>query len=1008
MQNSINSVDKTAFGLAGCRVSGSVLASVTAGILMVSFGALHAQEPRRDTAAAQADTLDEVVVTGSRIARRAVELPTPVGIVSAETLLANNVQFDIGRALAQQPAIGFSGSLQQNQQSGAAGTRGETGGGLSTVDLRSLGTNRTLVLVDGKRRVAGTTDSAAVDLNSINPGLIDRVEVITGGASAIYGSDAVSGVVNIITKSRFDGISVSLDGSRPTESSEGQTTGGSVMFGQNFGDDRGNITIAANYAKVAAITPRRADMADYDLMNNPANTGPNDGIPDQILVANSETFRLSGDGLVGIRNETRGLGAFMFNPDGTTRRPPTPRFTDGGLFGVYDNCGVQCFRYDDSIQVVPDIERYNANLRFSYRLNDSMEAYVGADYNDTSSLGVGQPVSQTAIPINVAQNAFLNGAFRQQLIAAGVTTLQLDRLFVDVGLRSSRVERNSRSFLGGIKGEWINSISNLSYDLYASHGRTEATFTGLNRVLTANYRAAFDAVVDPVDQRIKCRIDVPALQPTGYVRPAVVGTSPCAPYNPFGAGASSTAAREYVRATTVSSAFVEQFTTGLTLSGETASLFGISGSNGVRFAAGAEYRDERNGRVNDPLIREGRTTQAVSADYKGGFTVSEFFAEVDVPLLKAVPFAELLSLEGAFRHASYSTAGDVSSWKGGAIWEPLSGLRLRGTVGRAIRAPNIFESFRPSEGQTVNIQDPCAQANLSRNPNRAANCAALGRREGFTPITGGLGIQFNVSGNLDLRPETSDSWTAGMVLSPSFVPGLQVTLDWYDISIKDAISFLSGQDIANNCVDRAGGPDPALCSLLIRESNPASSNFFAITGGRSTYVNTSKVETTGLDLQMFYTRQVGGGALSANLLLNYMDSFRIFTFQARPEQFRVWEGFLGFPRYKGVAQLNYAIGPVKLGWQGRYQSSQSLTDRSPGISRELASPGETGSRFYHDVSASYTFEIASGQVAVASLGVTNLADAKLPLMEGTQAISATAGGFEQFGPVVRAGLQVTF
>ncbi len=1008
MRKRINVVEHADFGRTKGQRSGSVLGGLAAGMLMAGSGALHAQESRDDAATGQTDMLDEVVVTGSRIARRAVELPTPVGVVSAEALLTNNVQFDIGRALAQQPAIGFSGSLQQNQQSGAAGTRGETGGGLSTVDLRSLGTNRTLVLVDGRRRVAGTTDSAAVDLNSINPGLIDRVEVITGGASAIYGSDAVSGVVNIITKSRFDGVTVSLDGSRPTESSEGLTSGGSVIVGRNFRDDRGNITIAANYAKVAAITPRRADMADYDLMNNPANTGPNDGIPDQILVPNSETFRLSGDGLVGIRNETRGLGAFMFNPDGTTRRPPTPRLTDGGLFGVYDNCGVQCFRYDDSIQIVPDIERYNVNMRFSFRLNDSAEAYVGADYNDTSSLGVGQPVSQTAIPINVAQNAFLNTAFRQQLIAAGVSTLQLDRLFVDVGLRSSGVDRNSRSFLGGIKGEWTNSVSNLSYDLYASHGRTEATFTGFNRVLTANYRAAFDAVVDPADQRIKCRIDVPALQPAGYVRPAVVGTSPCAPYNPFGAGASSQAARDYVRATTVSSAFIEQFTTGLTLSGETASLFGIPGSKGLRFAAGAEYRDERNGRVNDPLIREGRTTQAISVDYEGGFNVSEFFGEIDVPLLKGAPFAELLSLEGAVRHASYNTAGGVSSWKGGAIWEPLAGLRLRGTMGRAIRAPNIFESFRPSEGQTVNIQDPCAQANLSRNPNRPANCATLGRRDGFTPITGGLGVQFNVSGNRDLRPETSDSWTLGMVLSPTFVPGLQVTLDWYDIGIKDAISFLSGQDIANNCVDRVGGPDPALCSLLIRESNPASANFFAITGGRSTYVNTSKLETSGLDLQVFYRTPVRGGVLSANLFLNYMDSFRIFTFQARPEQFRVWEGFLGFPRYKGVAQLNYAIGPVKLSWQGRYQSSQSLTDRSPGISRELASPGETGSRFYHDVSASYTVDLASGQVAVASIGVTNLANAKLPLMEGTQAISATAGGFEQFGPVVRAGLQVTF
>jgi iron complex outermembrane receptor protein len=982
--------------------------ALATGILVIVSGDVAAQNPRDAVAADKPDGLDEVVVTGSRIARPVLDLPTPVGVVSAESLAGNNLQFDIGRALAQQPSIGFSGSLQQNQQSGAAGTRGETSGGLSTVDLRSLGTNRTLVLVDGKRRIAGTTDSAAVDLNSINPGLIERVEIITGGASAIYGSDAVSGVVNVITKRRFDGVMVSLDGSRPTESTEGLTTGGSVIAGRNFGADRGNVTIAANYAKVDAITPRRADMNNYDLMNNPANTGPNDGIPNQIVVPNSETFRFAGDGIVGVRNETRGLGVFMFNPDGTTRRPPTPIYTDGGLFGVYDNCGVQCFRFDDSIQVVPDIERYNVNARLSFEFTDSAEAYLAVDYNDTASLGVGQPVQQSAIAINVAQNAYLNNAFRQQLLGAGVATLQLDRSFFDVGLRSSRVDRDSVSVVGGVKGTLANDVSDLSYDLYATYGRTEATFTGFNRVLTANYRAAFDAVVDPADQRIKCRMDVPALQPMGYVRPVTVGSAACAPFNPFGAGASSQAARDFVRATTVSTAFVKQFTAGLSVSGDTGKFLTMPGGDAISFAVGAEYRDERNGRVNDPLVRQGLTTQAVSQDYEGGFDVSEVFAEASVPLLKDRPLAELLSIEGAVRHASYSTAGGVTSWKGGAIWEPVSGLRLRGTVGRAIRAPNIFEGFRPSEGQTTNIQDPCSQQNLSLNPNRPANCSALGRPAGFVPVNGGLGIQFNVSGNQDLVPETSDSWTVGLVVSPSFLPGLQVTLDWYDISIKDAVSFLTGQEIANNCVDRTGGPDPALCSLLVRESNPASPNFFAITGGRSTYVNTSKVETSGLDLQVFYATQAGSGRLSANLFLNYIERFRAFTFQARPEQFRVWEGFLGFPRYKGVAQLNYEIGPVKLGWQGRYQSSQSLTDRSPGISRELAFPGTTGSRFYHDVSASYSFDFGPGRDATASLGVTNLANAKLPLMEGTQAISATAGGFDQFGPVVRAGLQLTF
>jgi iron complex outermembrane recepter protein len=950
----------------------------------------------------------DIVVTGSRIARPIMDLPTPVGLVTSETLETNNTQFDIGRALAQQPAIGFSGSMQQNQQSGAAGTRGETAGGLAVVDLRSLGANRTLVLVNGKRRVAGSTDSAAVDLNSINPNLIERIEIITGGASAIYGSDAVSGVVNIITKDNYNGVKLSLSGSQPTESSEGRTWGGSLLAGKNFNEDRGNVTLALDYTKIKMITPRHADMHNNILVNNPANTGPNDGIPNQLVMPNGESFRFSGDGVVGIRGETGSLGAFTFNPDGTRRALPTALFTDGNLFGIFNNCGEYCFRYDDTISIVPDTRRYNVSVGGHYDLTDSIQAYLNVDYNNTSTMGLGQPVQQSAIPINVAQNAFLNSALRSQLLAAGVTTLQMDRSFFDVGLRRSKVDRNSLSFTGGFKGKVETGLSDISYDIYGTYGKTKAKFTGYNRLITANYRAAIDAVVDPATGQVRCRMDVPALQSASYVRPSIVGGGACVPFNPFGAMSSSEAAREFVRATTVSRAFIRQITTGASFSGDSSKFLTLPGGGAVGIAVGAEYREERNGRTNDPLIRGGLTTQAASQDYSGGYHVTEFFGELNVPLLTDLPFAKLLSLEGAVRHASYSHSSTVTSWKGGAIWEPVEGLRLRGTLSHAIRAPNIFEAFRPTEGQTTNITDPCAQAQLSQNPNRAANCAALGRPANFTPLNGGLGVQFTVSGNPNLKPEVSDSWTAGASLSPKFLPGLQISVDWFDIKIKDAISFLSGQDIANNCVDRAGGPDPTLCALIVREANQASANRFAITGGTSTYVNTSKLQTSGLDTQIFYTTGLGAGRLSTNLSMTYLHRFRTFTFQARPDLYKVLEGSLGYPKYKGIASLNYAINGWKMGWQGRYQSSQSISDISPGISRELISPRKTGARFYNDLSGSYRFDLNGVQDVTVSLGVTNVLNVHLPVMQSVTAISAVGGGFDQFGPVIRAGIEVNF
>ncbi|ALJ12114.1 TonB-dependent receptor plug domain-containing protein [Sphingopyxis macrogoltabida] len=987
------------------RISTSILAiSLFASLA----GAANAQDVAEPVDEQGVTDGNDIVVTGSRIGRPVLDLPTPVGVVSSDTLENNNAQFDIGRALAQQPSIGFSGSMQQSQQTGASGSRGENSGGLALVDLRSLGSNRTLVLVNGKRRVAGATDSTAIDLNSINPNLIERIEVITGGASAIYGSDAVSGVVNIILKDNFDGVRISFNGSQPTRGGEGLTYGASLVAGMNFSEGRGNITIAGDYAKVKEITPKQAGMKNYVAMLNPADTGPDDGIPDMIVVPGGEALRFSGYGVVGFSNDTGGLGRFVFNDDGTPRPFPTPSLTDGSLFGIFENCGTACFRFDDSISLVPDIERYNLNLSAHYDISDNVTAYFGADYNNTSSYGRGQPVIRTGLAINVAENAFLNEDFRDDLLAAGATTLRLDRLFTDLGLRYSQVDRNSLSFVGGLKGEFETGFADLRYDIYGTYGRTKAKFIGYNRLVVPNLLAAIDAVVDPATNEIRCRMDVPALQPVGYVRPNIQGGGTCAPFDPFGSVNSSQAARDFVTATTVSNAFIRQTTAGFSLAGDSEKFLTMPGGGAIGFAIGAEYRKERNGRTTDPLVKGGFTNQAATQDYEGGYHVTEFFGELSIPILTDMPFTKLLSIEGAVRHADYSHAGQATSWKVGGIWEPTDGLRLRATISRAIRAPNIFEAFRPSEGQTTNVEDPCSQTNIGENPNRAANCAALGRPAGFVPLNGGIGVPFIVSGNQNLRPEVSDSWTAGVVLTPSFLPGLQISADWFNIQIDDAISFLSPQQIAENCVDRAGGPDPDLCSLITRDMNTASPNYFGITGGNSTYVNTSKLETSGLDTQIFYTLPVGNGKISTNLAFTYLHRLRTYTFQARPDLYTVLEGFYGYPKYKGVVGLTYSNGPLTLGWQGRYQSSQSLTDISPGISRELIAPRKTGSRFYNDISGSYTLPMNGRQEAKFSFGVSNLFNVKLPVMESVQVIDPSGGGFDQFGPVVRLGLEVNF
>lgn len=996
-------MNKTSIGierrrLNSCGLAGLVLAGVTC--------AASAQQAVTD------DILQEIVVTGSRIERELREIPAPTILVDEDFLTRNGGLGDLGLALAQQPSMGYGGTATTAQNEGTSGgTRGETTGGLSRADLRRLGPERTLVLVDGKRRVAGNFGSSAVDLNTVIPATIERVEIITGGASAVYGSDAVAGVVNIITRRDFEGLSFYAHGSSPIDGGFGESYGLGLMAGTSFSESRGHVMVAAEYNKRNAVSGIDLRLPNYGQAINPANGSATDGIPDRILTANTASELNNGAGVFGTRNDTGTLGRFTFSDSGARQALPTRVATVDSNFASFSTeCGVYCFRLADYVTFVPEQDRTNVGVKLAYELAPAVEFYGDFSYLQGSSIGLGQPnlSAGTGLPINITSNAFLDEDLRAELLAQGRTTVALTRAWMDVGPRYSAADRESVSSVLGVRGTLENSISDVNYDAYYQYGETDVRYIGYNRMLSANLSAALDAVVDPATGAIRCRMDVPALQPPGYVAPAVIGAASCAPFNPFGGANASQSALDYVRVNTVRTAEITQTVGGAVLSGNLSKLFSFPGGGALRYAGGVEYREEGSESFNDGLLQGNFIlSNSTVLNAKSRFDVEEWFVELSMPVLQDLPFANLLVLDGAVRTADYSHAGSATSWKAGLVWEPVGDLRLRGTVGSAVRAPNMVEAFRPAESQATGISDPCSQENIQANAYRASNCAVLGRPENWVNPTGGLAIPATAQGNANLRPEESDSWTAGIVLTPRFMQGLTVSLDWFDIEIEDAISFVSLQSTVNNCVDRPGGPDADFCSLVTRNSNASDPFFFRIEGGQVTYVNASRLTTSGLDVALNYAMPLGAGNLSLMLTGTYTDELKNYPFQQEPQTFTDLVGYLTVPEYAGILSASFALNAWTFTWQGRAQSSVSLISTAPGASQEALDVKDTGSLFYNDIYVAYDWVRPSNGAARFYLGARNIFDEDLPKMI-TQTAIQTGGAFDFMGASVYAGVKWDF
>lgn len=1037
----------------------------------------------------QAPGTDEqvVVVTGSRIARDPnATAPLPVTVLSADELRAAGAA-DVSATLRTIPALISSGTVADSIERGAGGI------GQATLNLRQLGANRTLVLVDGNRHVSGVAGSQTVDVSTIPPGLIERVDVLTGGASAVFGADAVTGVVNYVLSKRFEGVRISGQAGVSGES-DGQTYTVDGTYGRSFLDDRLNLVVSAGYTNEDEIL---FSERDFTANNGRANNSTTYEHPDrrfQIGQINAATmpnfasrFRVGGPGpratriAFGAAIPTREQFATLFPGQTPTaaeaalmdRAAAAPRFiiaqqpvfaissnaslifrADFGFFTTdINNNGIRdcnesftgwtgfggggCYVTDASgavrifqdgiistaqnqfggdgavertneTSLIPGSERTYLNLRSFYDLGDDVEVYFDAKYTKNTATSRSSYNTFYDTLLIAADNPFIPAVLQAEAVAAG--GLRISRDFTDLGPAITTGDRETYRFVAGLSGRVSD---HLSYEVVANFGQTENAVTFSNSVLYDRLFAAIDVVRGPNGQPI-CRSNIsnvphPGSETFPLIAPGFFtfrpGDGQCVPVNLFrGVNSVSAAGVAFITRPTTNIFKLEQRVFTATLAGDTTPLWSLPGGP-VRFVLGAEYRQEQSDSqfskerlgllpANSPAGPEGTFIGSISRNQSllfdpttrtlntgGGFDVREVFAEVSLPVLSGVPFADELTVDAAVRYAEYSTVGEALTWNISGIWAPIQDLRLRSSYSQAIRAPNISELFDPAQGATFRPADPCSVVNQTATPQRRANCIAAATALGIPnaatfiagysdPLTGRF--SGTSGGNPDLEEETAETYTVGFVVQPRFVSGLTLSADYYSISIEDAIAAVTAQNIVNACYDSTTFPNQ-YCSLFSRNGPSAGPATFGFNFLRQTQLNFGRIETSGADFTISYRFSLFEDVnVTARLNGNWTEKVDRFFDPRDPTVVDPALGELGVPEWSGIANIGVSYKRLRAGYSVQYIESTAKASaiQIERILTEFGPDGFAPDYFIHGLN----FEFEWNDTLSLYGGVNNLTD----------------------------------
>lgn len=882
---------------------------------------------------ANAGDVESVVVSGSRLSQTYLSSPVPVSSVSSADIAASGAQ-NIADVLNGLPSVGV-GLNGSNSQRNASSV------GLNEISLRRLGTNRTLTLVDGHRQVAATPGSSAVDLNTIPAALVDHVEVVTGGTSAVYGADAVSGVVNVILKKDFQGFQTRLH-SGITAYGDGASYGAEATYGTNVADNRGNMVIDFMWDRVNGVqaTNRSWGVSGVNTILNPANTGPNTGVPMFITRPNIRFPEATANGNFCIPNcftaastapyyfNSTGTGVTPFNNGSIGNQNGRTVGGDGGFYEQYDNLSLP-------------LERFALTTRFNYRLADNVNLFFNGRFVNSKARSSWQPPEDDfggdAPPTISINNPYLPAQVVGLLQAAGKTSFAYYDNNDNFGRRTSIADRFMQQYTLGIEGQ---VFGDWNYQLYGSYGSNGQSTRLLNGRDYQRFTQSLNAVT--MNGQIVCA-------------DAAARAAGCQPLNEFGIGNASQAAINYSRVNDTYYSSTRQIDGGGSLTG---SLFTLPAGT-VDTAVGFELRSDSGQTDPSWALQTGDIYYPNEKPVSGHVAASEGFAEVRVPLLKGLPLVESLTVQAAARVSDYNNNGTQTSWNAGGTYSPFDWLTFRGMKSVSVRAPNITELYSPVNQSFTFAQDPCDTSVISTTANRAANCAALGIPAGYVSSQNGHTLAGTVGGNPNLQPETANTLTLGATFAPDFVPGLTATVDYFNIKITNAIGTIPVQSILNNCVDLPGSVTGNIyCSFVTRDAN------HLITNVAATQQNVGQLKTSGIDVNLNYRFDVADvipdvpGSLTLGLTGTFLDKLRQLTDASNPKTQLQLEGTLGNPKFDALGTATYGIGKFAFTWRAHYISSQYVDTSITVAARPPANQYDlpyTGEKVFNDLSIDYIY-----------------------------------------------------
>lgn len=972
------------------------------GVLVTAVGVIGyggtamAQEQQAAQKKQKAEFKAEVQVTGTLIPRPSLEAMSPVSTLSPKEISVNGSTRleDILTSLPQ--VFAAQNSTIAN---GASGT--------ATVSLRGLGSNRTLVLVNGRRMPPGDTGAIAADLNFIPAFLVKRVDILTGGASAAYGADAVAGVVNFVLDTDFQGFRSGIQFSGYEHNNDNSTAqrinkesgfnppsgaawdGGvldaHVAYGSKFADGRGHATFYIDYRRTTALLKNRRDYTNCSVAGGATLNGP----------------ECSG-------SSTNPFGRFLvFPPDFSNmwdytldeNGPGNTLIPWPGSGHVYNYGAVNFMQRPD--------QRWTAGSFMNYKWNDHLQGYLSLMLMDDVTDAQIAPSGDFAVTglLNCDNPMLSPDEFQKFCTNAGygpndIANIYILRRNIEGGNRFDHLEHSAFRLVAGLKGDISNSWS---YDFYGLHAQVRAPESYHNDLNSNRLQDALLVDGDPNDPSTwHCRSGNPG----------------CVPWNIFKLGGVTQAALDYLSLPLLSNSGLRTDVVSAKVNGDLTDAGWVfpTATEGIQLAFGAEYRRESLFYDPDEAYREGigAGQGGKRLPVSGSYHVKELFGEALIPIVQDVRGAQNLSVSLGYRYSDYNTSGGSNTWKAQGTYAPTKDFKFRVGHNRATRAPNVVELFEPQAVLLSGTTDPCAGANPSFTPEQCAHTGVSPAQYGT--ILANPAKQYNslLGGNPDLQPEKADTDYYGVVITPQALPGFTASFDYFDIKIKNTVGALFADDILRKCAQTG---DPKLCSLIHRD---AAGTLWLTPDGYTvaTNQNVGSLESEGIDVNASYVMALGNSVLNFSLLGTYQQKSEINNGIVKYDCVGLFGDTCGIPnphwRHRFQASWESGKITVTLGWrmQGAVDADVASGQKDladPTIEAQLKASGgdHNGAYNYFDLAASY--KLSKG--IQLNLGVSNILDKEPPLAVGSSTNDFGPGFFgfyDPYGRFIHSSIDFTF